>query len=136
MSQLTPFGIKLKEAMAEKGMRDAELAKKMGVKPPLISYLKYKTKKPRLDTIRKIAKILGKPEAFFDHRFVELEEYKSKKKQGSSQKDAALAQAAQKLSAEAGNLNKNVPSGQFNIFLVIEVDGEIVKKLELPTIGV
>lgn len=129
MPQLTPFGMKLKEAMAERGMRDSELAKKLGVKPPLISFLKYKTKKPRLETIRKIAKILNKPESFFDQRFVELENYKKE-----AQKKARKKAEDKKADGKQATAKKGQPT--FQVYLVIEVDGQVIKKLALPTIGV
>lgn len=57
MKDLTPFGARLVWAMKKSKMTDTELAKKLNVATPNIHTLKYKTKKPRQETVKKIAKI-------------------------------------------------------------------------------
>ena len=65
MASMTEFGEKIDKILKEKGLKDSDLAKKMDVKPPQIFALKHKTKNPRDETLKAVAKALGKPVDFF-----------------------------------------------------------------------
>jgi transcriptional regulator with XRE-family HTH domain len=65
VASMTDFGSRIDAAQKERHISNTELAKKMKVAAPQISTLKYKTKKPREETLQKIAKALNKPLNFF-----------------------------------------------------------------------
>lgn len=56
---------KIKIAMAEMGLNQSMLAKKLGVKPNTISQWLSGTNSPKIDTLKKIAKATGKPVNYF-----------------------------------------------------------------------
>lgn len=56
---------KIKIAMAEMGLNQTSLAKKLGVKPNTVSQWLTGTNAPKTDTIKKIAKATGKPINYF-----------------------------------------------------------------------
>jgi len=58
---------KLVDLMADKGLTQAELADKAGISRPIVNKLVKHGGKPRLDTLGKIAKVLGvKPSELLD----------------------------------------------------------------------
>jgi len=62
--QISVFGKKLEQALAEKKMTASQLSRKLKVAPPQIVTLK-RTLKPRAKTLEKISKILGKPTTYW-----------------------------------------------------------------------
>ena len=58
----------IKIAMAEMGLNQTSLAKKVGVKPNTVSQWLTGTNSPKMDTLKKVAKATGKPiNYFFDN---------------------------------------------------------------------
>ena len=62
------YGLKLKLARIEKGYTQKQLAEKMGVKTITIQNYERCCREPKIDTMKKLAKILEKPveKLFFD----------------------------------------------------------------------
>lgn len=55
----------IKIAMAEMGLNQTSLAKKVGVKPNTVSQWLTGTNSPKMDTLKKVAKATGKPVNYF-----------------------------------------------------------------------
>lgn len=55
----------IKIAMAEMGLNQMSLAKKVGVKPNTVSQWLTGTNSPKMDTLKKVAKATGKPVNYF-----------------------------------------------------------------------
>lgn len=58
------IGDNIKKVRLEKNIKQSELAKKLGVSPSMIAQYENGTRKPKRDTVRRIAKELG----VFDHQ--------------------------------------------------------------------
>jgi transcriptional regulator with XRE-family HTH domain len=61
---LSDFGRRLDAAMREKSLTDSQLAKKLKWAQPQVFQLK-RTKKPRVSTLQKLSKVLGKSVDFW-----------------------------------------------------------------------
>ena len=149
MGQLTEFGAKLDKALKAKKMTDADLAKKLKISPPAVFALKNKTKNPRPETIKQLAKILNKRASFFalEPKAELTMEFKKDAKPATTKAVKSKAEVKTKSSVPQKAMStksvKEMPKAttpapkemevidNVSVYLVVEQNGQVISKKQL-----